>query len=531
MSREHEIMFQTDGRHSSIYMYEPPMGVRQYVEPIDELLDLGIDTISYVVGDCAILLYDTKVGEKWGDNVDLANHEVWHRASFNLQSALERGLDPLEIVCDHAHKRGFNFLAHMILNMHHHPPSRETNCRTSTFATQHPEWQVGEEPDYPEAEFDTPNRLSFAVPEVRENRLAVIRELLCDYETDGIDLNFRENHPFIARREVAEHTDTITEWMRQIKEICLDAAEEQGRSKRLVARIPATISGNLSVGHDVPRWVEEGIVDTLVAMPTGGDFAGETERFREIAALTAVANVTLLAGVDSVDHDQTAEVHRAAVANMYDAGAQGILYWRYYPAPHRYPYTPEDLMRLRFLAYPDVIAHQDKVYHIGISARDRMKAIAYGLQEQLPRELVVNEPAEVTVDVADDVAAKKQIGELWFCELRIMLHEFMHHDEARFHWNGVEVPEEKIRKVDWIFQMRPANGPRGYRFHIDLTDDALSLPLKGTNRIQVTLLKKDQQLVFPVQITDVDIAMEYLPHRNSLQIKEGYGGPVLPFTP
>ena len=77
MSERHEIMFETDGRHSSVYLYEPPMGVRQFVEPIDEVLDLGIDTISYVVGDCSVLLYDTKVGERWGHNVDLANHEVW----------------------------------------------------------------------------------------------------------------------------------------------------------------------------------------------------------------------------------------------------------------------------------------------------------------------------------------------------------------------------------------------------------------------------------------------------------------------
>ena len=47
-----EVIFETDGRHSSVYVYEPPMGVRRYVEPIDEVLDLGVDTISYAIGDC-----------------------------------------------------------------------------------------------------------------------------------------------------------------------------------------------------------------------------------------------------------------------------------------------------------------------------------------------------------------------------------------------------------------------------------------------------------------------------------------------
>jgi hypothetical protein len=56
-----EVIFETDGRHSSLYAYEPPMSESAYVEPIDEVLDLGVDTISYVLGDCAVLLYDTKV--------------------------------------------------------------------------------------------------------------------------------------------------------------------------------------------------------------------------------------------------------------------------------------------------------------------------------------------------------------------------------------------------------------------------------------------------------------------------------------
>ena len=43
-------------------------------EPIDELVDLGIDTIAYAVSDCSVLLYATKVGERWGHNVDLTDH-------------------------------------------------------------------------------------------------------------------------------------------------------------------------------------------------------------------------------------------------------------------------------------------------------------------------------------------------------------------------------------------------------------------------------------------------------------------------
>ena len=114
MSDTHEVMFYTDGRHTSVYLYEPPMGERQYVEPIDELVDLGIDTISYAVGDCSVLLYDTKVGERWGHNVDLTDHQIWYRAGMNAETLIESGTDPLMLVCEHAKKRGFQFLAHIL---------------------------------------------------------------------------------------------------------------------------------------------------------------------------------------------------------------------------------------------------------------------------------------------------------------------------------------------------------------------------------------------------------------------------------
>ena len=45
-SSKPEVIFETDGRHSNTYRYEPPMGARKYAEPIDEVLDLGVDTIS-----------------------------------------------------------------------------------------------------------------------------------------------------------------------------------------------------------------------------------------------------------------------------------------------------------------------------------------------------------------------------------------------------------------------------------------------------------------------------------------------------
>ena len=165
MSESHEVMFYTDGRHTSVYLYEPPMGARQYVEPIDELLDLGIDTITYAVGDCSVLLYDTKVGERWGHNVDLTDHQIWYRAGIERRADDRVGRPT---------RSGSSATTQRSEGSSSCPTSCSTwstrttgGSRTAAWPTsraEHPEWQVGPEPDYPEAGVRHPEQALLRAP-------------------------------------------------------------------------------------------------------------------------------------------------------------------------------------------------------------------------------------------------------------------------------------------------------------------------------------------------------------------------------
>ena len=522
MSDTHEVMFYTDGRHTSVYLYEPPMGERQYVEPIDELVDLGIDTISYAVGDCSVLLYDTKVGERWGHNVDLTDHQIWYRAGMNAEQMIDSGTDPLMLVCEHAKKRGFQFLAHILLNMNHTSHGRVTNCRVADFTSEHPEWQVGPEPDYPEAEFDSPSRLSYSHPEVRADRLAVIRELVTDYPSDGVEMNFDDYTPLIGRSEIEEHTDTLTEWMREIRQACDAAAARQGQAKRLVVRMPGTLEGSKSIGLDLERWIREEIVDTVIAMPVRGGWENDTALLREIVEVAEGTSVKVLAGHANSQGQASRLTDYAAAANAYAVGARGVLYHTYYPGPNRYPYDFETTGRIRFMGYPEILDHMDKTYRLTMSGWPSSIGRFAELEDQLPVVLDTGERGrEVTLDVSDDLAAKADAGELWRCELRVLLDQRMHTDEVAVFWNDCEVPVDEHRWADWTYQLRPRpDNSLGYRLHVDLKKGLL--PIVGTNRLRVDLLTKDETLIKDVEIKHVEIVVEYLPHRNALRADEKF---------
>ena len=525
MSESHEVMFFTDGRHTSTYLYEPPMGVRQYLEPIDEVVDLGIDTIVYGVGDGSVLHYATEAGERWGHNIDLVDTAIWYRAGMNLASAIERGIDLLALICKHAQGYGFQFIPSFLVPVTHTPRQRVTNARLGDFVMDHPERQVGPEPDVAEAKYDRPNRLSFVYPEVRENRLAVIRELVARYPTDGVDVNLVSGiMPLIARRDVPEHTQTITDWIADVRSACQEAAADQGRAKRLVVRVPCTLSGCLVMGIDVERWIKDGLVDTVVAMPAVGGYENDTARLREIVAAAEGTGVTVVAGVLSQGQHYTREVANATGSNAYAAGARGLFFVTYYPSPGRYPYDDAALGRLRLMGRPELLAHKDKSFRLGPTA-DPDPGFPLGEKGQLPAYPTPGQTGpEITVEVSDDLEAKAELGELWRCELRVMLQNMVHHDRVRLVWNGAEVPEETIRLADWTYHIRPRaeHAVLGYRLHVDLK--AGRLPKQGTNTVRVDVLEKDEHLIHPISISEVEISVEYLPHDHGIRDDERWPG-------
>ena len=288
------------------------------------------------------------------------------------------------------------------------------------------------------------------------------------YPTDGIEINFDDYSPFIARREVAEHTETMTGWLREIRQACDLAAKEQGRAKRLVIRIAGSLEGNRSLGMDLESWIREELVDSVIAMPVTHGYEAGAPELRKVVEATKGTRVKVLAGINNASNPQdTREVFAAAVANAYAAGAEGVLFHTYYPDPDRYPYDDSAMESMRFMGYPDVLAHRDKRFRIGSNPKPDTPP-KYGVPWQLPLELVPGEKGkEIRLEVADDLAAKAGEGELWRCELQVMLQHLMHTDKVKLWWNGKEIPEARWRKADWTYQMRPRPKKyRGYRLHV-----------------------------------------------------------------
>ena len=125
--------------------------------------------------------------------------------------------------------------------------------------------------------------------------------------------------------------------------------------------------------------------------------------------------------------------------------------------------------------------------------------------------------------MGDDVSGRSEAGELWHCELRVLLRHLTYVDVIKLTWNGEQIPASAWRKADWIYQLRPRPeyAVDGYRLHIDL-QQLQRLPRVGVNTIGIEVVAKDAQLVHPITLAEVTLVFEYLPHRHALRADEDY---------
>ena len=102
-----------DGRHmAALYQFQPPLRAADLTLNLDQMVSSGMDTLVYIAGLIGgSVLYDSKVAQKIGDNVDRWVHPVYYRTARSVQRLVADGIDPLKLLCDRANEKGLWLLA------------------------------------------------------------------------------------------------------------------------------------------------------------------------------------------------------------------------------------------------------------------------------------------------------------------------------------------------------------------------------------------------------------------------------------
>lgn len=188
--------------------------------------------------------------------------------------------------------------------------------------------------------------LNYERQAVRDYFLAMIRELVLDYDTEGLELDFLRT-PAICEPNASQQTiDTMTSWIAEIRDVTQQKQEQTGRPFPFGLRIPPALGALRSIGLDVAAIVAADLIDFVSPsnyMQTAWELPLDDLRRQLGDSVSIYGNVEFaLNGVSA--YSPTAETTElrcpfvvteallGAAAGMRALGADGIELYNYYAA-------------------------------------------------------------------------------------------------------------------------------------------------------------------------------------------------------
>jgi hypothetical protein len=320
------------------------------------------------------------------------------------------GNDPLRPVIEFWRREGRTFFFSMRMNDYHHGWSNAAHY-WDEFRRSHRHWflQPPSDADWqtqylpwldgrgPQPKF-RPEALAYdyALPAVRTHFLDTLREACRRYDLDGAELDWLR-YPTLFR-DGAVDAAALTAFVGEARAILDAAAQRRGHPLRLVCRVPDSPAKARAVGLDVAAWLKAGWLDAVIAGHGGTFSANEIESW---VALAHPHRVPVFGVLDRMNFRGkafarygTPETLRAAVATLWQKGADGLYFFNYY-VPGEYPH-------LREFAERDQLARLPKEYFLDANHGPAFNGtVSSG---PLPVAMKAGATASVSLLLADDPA-------------------------------------------------------------------------------------------------------------------------------
>ncbi len=493
--RRRRTIYHNDARHYYLWVHDSPITMEDAWRPIDEVAGTGVDTFSYCVERGDGIFYPSKVGMRFGEDKRPFTAAIYWHAWNNMQSLIDRGLDPLTVLIDRAHDKGMDFFADLRLGGY------------GGISRAHDRKEGG---------------AGFAEKEVRDHHFAVLRELAFDYEVDGIELDYsaafaQDTTQFFRPEGVESHTPVMTEWVRSVADM---ARSRPGNPAAVGARVFPTQEMNLAEGLDVLTWLKEGLVDFVVPVMYTYNNLDANMPIDWLIEAAHAADVSVYGMLQHSVTDEstwrqdrtiklrtypTPEIFRAASAAYWDRGVDGLYTWFM-----KWPLAEAQRSMLSEMGDPDLVREGNKHY---VVARRSEQAAKAGYDASLPIEIEEADPEKrysVPFHIADDVASRsRRIRQI---QLRINISNLVTQDQLTVLLNGKSLAGETCLRD---FGRLDAARDQWLEFHLEGV-----LPRKGGNVLEISLDSRPEGLVSGVVVQQVEVYVEYGPHPSGLNHAE-----------
>ena len=458
-------------------------------------LDTQVDSVFFCTQVTTLYSHNTEVAERLDDLVDSihSTHEHAINGRDNMRMLRAAGKDCLERVIEKCHQAGLEvFWSHRVNDIHDSMPS----CAhlLSQWKRDHPEYLMGKPEDAHYYLMSDPrywwSTLDFEKPAVPDYLCHITEEICRRYDVDGIEMDYFRMPMFFRPHltddaALPDQVKILTEFQRRIRQAAYEQGTRRGRPILVAARVPMTLERCRHVGIDIERWLDENLFDIL---NTEAGYVPFTMPTRELVKLGHAHGVPVYATISDsgmVPPHNTDAHWRAAAANIWHAGADGVYLFNTFPDTPGHPHFTQ-------LGDPETLARMSKVFiidNVPVTDGDIKQGI---VQPYLPIELdSAGRSCQVVLPIGDDIAGAAKAGSLENASLHIRFTGRTAEDAVSVCLNGKQV-EPAQDDGEWV---RYRVDPSQYRH--------------GDNTIELRITSCSDAAPEPIAVASVELRVDY----------------------
>ena len=535
------VMLNDDG--DLLFLHDDPeASIRATKASMDAMRGTPIKTFMLSVGAGSdILHYDTKVASiygwretKWTKKFDKPKNEeeMWHPRIVKERGAIQKGFDLVRVSGEYAREMGLRFFPSFRMNDDHFVFDPHEYPLTGQFWDKHQDLIIGLDRSPILSQKMYGNLFDFSHKEVRDHRLAVIREVVDRYGdiSEGIELDFNRTQIFFPRGMAAERGHLITEMVAEVRRYLDEAGKKHGREMYLVVRVPPTMKNCHWAGMQVEKWIEQRLIDVVCPsqlMTLAHDMP--LDEFVKLAKPVGckvypylyprtsyhwdfVAEPTAASYAAKSKREVTPTLVRGAAQNYYHLGADGFGLFNFHHEDMAVrPFSDRFYRILRDLDGPNALTIADKVFAI-TPAYYLDHEDTYEYRKQVPAALKDGEPAKLTLAVAEDLASPLAKDVPPYVALRLGFTDWPEGAKVEVMLNG-RAPVGPFGRESTI--VATGSTPKGSpKVFAQLRLDDHSIVKQGINELSVTLRGGSQG--DDVKLAEVHLGVIY--HREYLDL-------------
>ena len=503
------LIYYNDAHHFHAKRIDPPLNLHKLHWPVDEISGTGVELLVLGLGYGDVYFHNSRTGRVVGQKKDVWENFIDWRIMRMVKDARRLKTDQVREVIRRGRENGIPVFPSLKLQDAAQPGGQR--CGWLKWKHKMEVCLGGSDEDRETWAYDFTHEL------VHEDKLAMIREMLEDYQADGLELDFMFYPLYFRKQEIEKNIETMNRFLARIRKLADEIGGSQGRRIPLIARVYHNKDENLKIGLDVETWLEEKSIDMVVGevhyflldtgIRDGQWLADAANRFGASAYIRPPRHIyderTLVPDI---------EMWRAFGQSLHWQEFSGM-YLGYLP----WPLSDAEYRLLREAAFPKAVARHNKRYLLQPREPETpLNTTPPG--RQLPAPLNEGEKVNLKIWISDDLDSARRDGEMREPILTIRFSLFCVEDEIEIRFNDEVLPLDKAEITDERALTMPAipgwyrgeiDAPGGFSAHWFRYRLPIDLLTRGENRIEINPVKFSPAAGFKRSVNGVEIQTRY----------------------